>query len=252
MRAISTIVSVAGLLGACSSSPRNQPIERPRGYAELITEARDHEARAAEQERVAAEVARVGGPESYSCGLDPTLNEQLTSGGEPITQWVPCWDAQEEAEMQHRAVAARERAAAAEDRATAASLARAEARHCRGIPERELDHSPFAHRRAIDEVVPHRDASGALRGVRVLFKRVPGLTGAYLERAIACHQARFAVLGMPPTYLPEDPTLVAGAEITVTERASYIEVLVRSSDDVGAAVALGRARELAPTQTATR
>jgi hypothetical protein len=188
-------------------------------------------------------------PSTYRCG-DTTLNDQLTSGTERITSWVPCWDQDDEIALTQRKNVMRI-AEPAPEREQAVALARAELTSCRGIPKGELDHSPFAHRRAIAQVIPHR-RGGQIHGARIVLKPVPGLTAEYMRRAIACHQARFAVLGKPASYLPDDPTLVEGAEVDVSELRGHLEVFVRSDSDVAGTVAYARAQDLVRTRTAGR
>jgi hypothetical protein len=103
----------------------------------------------------------------------------------------------------------------------------------------------------IAEVIPHRER-GEVRGVRIVFKPVLGLSPAWMEQAIACHRARFERLGEPADYLADDPTLVPGAEATVSLHAGHLEVLVETRDDVAAHVALGRAQDLVRARTAVR
>jgi len=222
--------------------------QRPRGYAELMSDADRHEQKAEHHDRAAAELPRASPPENYACG-DSVLNDQQTTGAEPITTWMPCWDPEEEALEAHRNAAAHERRAAREERAEAVALARAELASCRGIPPRELAHSPLAHRKAIAEVIPH-DESGEPRGVHIIFRQVPGLNARWMERAIACHRARAAVLGQDGG--SPDPTLVPGAEVTVTETGGRVSVYIRTVDSDSGALALARARALAGAQTATR
>lgn len=185
---------------------------------------------------------------TYTCG-DPVLVDQVTSGGEELTTSVPCWDTDEETEH-----AAREAGDVELVRAQATyrgELAAAQLVHCKGIPERELTHSPLAHRKSIEEVIPHRSGP-EVAGARIVFKPVPGLTASWMKKAIACHQARHAALGRPASYLPEDPTLVEGADVRVTQNGNRIEVLVTTPEPAQARVALERANGLLRPKTATR
>ncbi|MBS1118750.1 MAG: hypothetical protein H6Q90_978 [Deltaproteobacteria bacterium] len=250
MRSPWILGALAALLPACGG---RQVPERPhRSQAEHLAAASEHDRRAAREDlardRAAAERASWDDPAAYSCG-DVVLNDQLTTGGQRLTSWMPCWDFSEEAQLRHRWRAQVERQAAAEERARATALARTERAACRGIPDRELTHSVFAHTQEIAEVIPHRD-TGRIHGVRIVFKPVLGLTAGWVEQAIRCQQARFATLGRPAT--PNDPSLIEGAEVTVTEREGHVEVLVTSPSDVDAQIALDRAQELMREQTATR
>ncbi|MEO8702369.1 MAG: hypothetical protein ABI867_20155 [Kofleriaceae bacterium] len=187
---------------------------------------------------------------TYRCG-DTTLNDQLTSGTERVTAWVPCWDQDDEAAISQRAIATRDPSIARDERDETVALAGTELASCRGIPKGELAHSPFAHRKAIQQVIPHR-SGGQIHGVRIVMKAVPGLTAEYMRRAIGCHQARFARLGNPPTYLSDDPTLVEGAEVQVSDHHGHLEIFVRSDSDVAGTVAYARAQDLVRTRTAGR
>jgi hypothetical protein len=244
------LVALIAVGAACSPPVRHDHAREPRGWAGHHAAAERHEQRAEAHERAARHAESSGALESYRCG-DTGLYMQSTSGTESVSHTVPCWNVHEEAALRHRTAAREHRLAAREDRVRAARLARVERAYCQEIPEAERGHSPFAHRAAIAEVLPHRQA-GELRGVRIVFDPIPGLTAAYLERAIACNRARFAVLGEPADFMPEDPTLVAGAEVVVVQQHGHVEVVVRTADDVAAAVALSRARELVDTRTATR
>jgi hypothetical protein len=188
--------------------------------------------------------------ERYQCG-DTVMSDQLTSGGERMVSSVPCWDTGEEriAHEEYIAQLAQERAE--DQKQSHAYLADDEQAACRGMSPRELEHSPFAHRKEIAEVLPHRNA-GTLRGVRIIWKPVPGLTAAWMRQAIACHRARFERLGEPAIYLPEDPTLVARATVTVEQRKGHLEVLIETADDTAGQVALDRAQDLVRPRTAGR
>jgi hypothetical protein len=239
---------VVGICLCSCSGVRTTPT--PRTFEQQLAAADRHERTAQEHDRIAHEAgAATLDPQAYHCG-DVVLNEQHTSGTEPLTQWMPCWNADEEATIAEDRAAERERAAARVDRAQAAALARTEVAACASIPERERTHSPLAHRSAIAKILPHREA-GRLRGVHIELVPVPGLTADYMRRAISCQQARRSVLGDGGMFEPADPTLVAGADVTVSETGGRIHILVVTMSDADAKVALDRARNLVP-QTATR
>jgi hypothetical protein len=191
-----------------------------------------------------------GNPQTYQCG-DTVMSDQLTSGGQRVVQSIPCWDAAEEAAAHRRFLAEREAKLARTERRIATHMVENELDACRGLSPRELEHSPFAHRREIAEVIPHR-VTGTLRGVRIVWKPVPGLTADWMRRAIDCHRARFERLGEPPIYFPEDPTLVARSTVAVEQHDGHIEVQIETVDDVTAQVALDRALDLVRPRTAGR
>jgi hypothetical protein len=239
-----TLITVAA--GGCS-----HPAPPPRGYAAHMAAADEHSRRADAHRQAAAGHNR--NPDNYQCGDagPPGWNDQLTSGGERLVPQIPCWDPTDEAAERHRVVAAREQDRARRERRAAAGLVEAELAACRGISPDEVEHSPFAHRKAIAEVIPHREGS-SVRGVRIVFKPVLGLSPEWMKQAITCHRARYERLGEPPTYLSDDPTLVPGATTTVSVHNGRIEVLVETHDEVAANVALGRAEELVRPRTAGR
>jgi len=235
-----------GLLLLVSCGGKQKVEDRPRGYAELMTDAERHERKAEHHDQVAGELP-TGKPENFACG-DTVLSDQSTTGTERVTTWTPCWDPAEEAVESHRDAAARERKTARVERAQAVALARAELGSCRGIPPRELSHTPLSHRRSIAEVIPHR-VSGEVRGVHIVFKRVPGLDARWMERAIECHRARAAVLGRSGS---PDPTLIPEAQVTVSEDGGRVTVFVRTPDGDSGELALARAQALTATQSAIR
>jgi hypothetical protein len=245
------LLVLATVVAAACASPRPPIAAHPKGYAAHMQAADQHSQRA-EEHRQAGKLPDTGGAPSasYQCG-DTVMSDQSTSGGERLVQAVPCWNPTEEHADRHQELAEREDQRARDERDVAASLLEAELAACRGLPARELERSPFARREAIASVTPHRDA-GKVRGVRIVWKPVRGLTAASLRQSIACHRARFERLGQPATYLPDDPTLVAHATATVTQRGGHLEVTVEAPDDTSATVALERARDLVRSRTAGR
>lgn len=238
------------LAAACARS--NEPLVRhPRGYAAQMQSADAHAQRADEHRQAARlpDSARTPG-ERYNCG-DRALSDEATSGGERLMPTVPCWDVTEENTEHQRYLVAREERIARSERRAATAMVEAELAACRGLSERELEHSPFAHRKEIAAVIPHRE-SGVLRGVRIVFKPVPGLTESWMRQAIACHRARFERMGEPAGYLPDDPTLVAGSTATVDMRSGRLEVLIETRDPTSTRTALDRARSLVGQRTAVR
>ena len=248
MRTVSQLALVAAAVG-CGSS-QALPATNLHGYAARMEAADRHDRLADAHRRAAGSPDTPVDPGNYQCG-DRDMSDQLTSGGQRMLAVVPCWDPAEEHAQHHRIAADREQLRAEHERRAAASLVEAELSACRGIPPGELDHSPFAHRKEIAEVIPHRER-GVVRGVRIVWKPVLGLSPAWMEQAIACHRARWERLGEPASYLTDDPTLVPGAVTTVSLRRGHLEILVEARDDVAAHVALGRAQDLVRTRTAGR
>jgi hypothetical protein len=234
---------------ACAGS--YEPLaERPQGYATKM-EAADAHSQSADAHRQLAVVhdeQDPAHPTSYQCG-DVALADQTTSGGQRVMESVPCWNIDEESAAHQRFLADREQAIADDERRSATQLVEAELAACRGLSARELEHSPFAHRREIQQVLPHREA-GVLRGVRIVWKPVLGLSARWMRASIDCHRARFERMGEPSMYLPDDPTLVARSTVTVSDRGGHVEVLVETDDEVSSHVALERARDLVRQRTA--
>jgi len=224
--------------------------EHPHSYAEKMTAADEHSQNAAAHRRAVTVDQDPTSPSGYQCG-DVALSDQSTSGGVRLVQAVPCWNVDEEIAAHHRFEADREQVLADNERRAATQMVVDEVAACQGLSARELEHSPFAHRREIDQVIPRREA-GVLRGVRIVWKPVLGLSADWMRQAIACHRARFERLGEPATYMADDPTLVARATVTVEEHRGHIEVLVESSDDISSRVALERAHDLVHPRTASR
>lgn len=248
--------SVAALVG-CGAQSFPVPPDN-RSWSERQADARAHERYAEYEEGIAAErESQRFQPGEYNCG-DTVLMDQIQSGGRPLTQWTPCFDAAEESMMHHQFLAAREREAARADRAGAQQLLKAEISACEGISPEEREHSVFAHRDAISEIVPHYEGA-QLHGVWVIFKPVPGMTADWVRQDIACHRARWALQGEPADLTPNDPTLVPNAQVQVADRAGHVEVLISTPVTSDAEIALARAHgqppaegEQAPTETATR
>ena len=235
---------------ACNGS-REPLVRHPRGYAEHMEAADVHSHRAEEHRRVGAlPDSRSGSVGGYQCG-DTAMMDQVTSGGERLMPTVPCWDVAEESAEHQQYLATHEQRLADTERRAATNMVEAELAACRGISERELEHSPFSHRKEIAAVVPHRE-TGSLRGVRIVFKPVLGLTAAWMRQSIACHRARFERLGEPATYLPDDPTLVAKATAAVEQRGDHLEVVIETGDATSARVAFDRAQDLVRPRTAGR
>jgi hypothetical protein len=239
MRNLSLVV-IAVTMAACGGR-REPPPQRPLGVAAHLEEAERHEAEAARAERLAAELAVRKPQDDFVC-MDQALADQSTSGGERLIR-SPCWAGEIGAVDRHRDDAARLRADAAEHRARARALSTAERTSCAGLTDAELDHTPFAHREDVAAVTAELE-EGALRGARIRFAPVRGLDAAWLRGAIACHQARAAAVGFNPKYMSYDPTVIAGAEVSVVEDARGILVIVRAADDATSRIVYERAEEL--------
>jgi hypothetical protein len=203
-----------------------------------------------------AATVRVGDAEGELTHLcaDPVLSEQLTTGGEPVTRWVPCWHVADAAETGVTGVAREDVTAIAEgaDDVTATAGAAGGERvaadpalvECAGVGEPELARAPLDGREVV-AVHPERDA-GRARGVRIVLAAERDVSALGLARLIRCHQARFVALGAPADYPISDPTLVAGGAVEVRELAGgRLEVVVMAAAPADAEHAIARAAALA-------
>lgn len=232
------------LLAACSSPARIPP--RQLGVTEHLTEADQHEAAARRHDLLAADAeARRRHDAGIICG-DRALATQATSGGEVLTPRPPCWTTESDAIERHRTAAAHLRADARAHRAVARQLVGGAHAACESLPENELVTSPFSHRDDILTVEAVIDGD-RVRGARILFAPVEGLTAAWLERSLACHQALAASGGYDAAYMPHSPAVVAGAAISAEDTALGPVVVIRSDDPAVALSIYGRAEDLLRT-----
>jgi hypothetical protein len=241
MRTTLPLAVLLAMVGCTLQVPPAAPLTPTKGYAYV------HGTR-----RVATE---------SSCGDRAVLNDQLTTGGRPVTYWVPCWDnwdgdlaAEKPMGPWFTPPGAPERERVdvrANANADVAERAGTELKACEGLARRDVERSPFSHRTAIVEVVPHREG-GEVRGARVVFKAVPGLNAAWMRRAIACQQARNTKLGDTTSVATMDPTLVEGATTTVVQHGGRIDVLVETETETAGQLALTRAQQLVAPRTARR
>ena len=238
MRTASLLVLVP--LVACGGSPKVPPARM--GAYEHLTEAERHEREAREHDEQAAAAEARGGAAAPICG-DRALADQNTSGTERLDLAAPCWTSEAAAVERHHQAAERLRADARVHRAMARQMATEEREACAGLSEAEIEHSPFEHREDIAGVMAELDGDH-LRGARVRFARVPGLSAAWMRRALACHQARASAYGNDPGYLPDNPAVVAGASTTVLEDEAGLTVVMRAEDPAAALVIYARAEAL--------
>jgi hypothetical protein len=227
-------------LAACGASDR--PPARPMSAAQHYAEAREQEAAAAEHDRAAGAEQRAAQRDATTC-VDRTIAAQSTSGGVPISLVTPCWTSHASERSMHLSRAASLRHDARKHRAVAASLIEAERAACAGLPATERDHSPSWHRDDITAAEPVRDG-GPVRGARVTFRKVAGLSVEWLRSAYTCHQAQAAALGFDPTAMSYCPATLPDVTIDVTEDTDgYVVTFTSARDDVAASV-LGRALAL--------
>jgi len=229
----------AGALLAASCGGDQQRPER-LSVAEHEAEAVRHEGEAAEHEGAYAQTRQAEG-NPIQCYDQRTLDP--VSGSEPLRVLRPCWT-REQRPSRHQLDEARvDREEAARHRAVAATMLRIEREACKGLGDDEVSHSPFFHREDILRVDEVR-RGGELHGARVRFRKVPGLEVGWMRRAIACHQARAAVMGYSPVFTSYCPLMIAPTSVTVEELGGSIAVTILARRDWEIAAVVGRAKDL--------
>jgi hypothetical protein len=233
------------LVAACSGGQREGMPPRTMGASEHEQEAARHD-QEAERHDQAAEGIRRGSEATGTAAIhcfDNPLAPDPTSGTERLPVMRPCWTGERGVSGKELAAARADRREAAAHRRIARSLRQAEQAACVGLGEEETDHSPFFHRQDIVRVEPDR-RDGQLLGVRVWFRKVPGLDASWLRHAIDCHEARAAALGYIPTMMSYCPLMAAPTSSWVDDLGDEILVTIHARRDEQAAAILGRAQDL--------
>jgi hypothetical protein len=200
------------------------------------------ERQAAVQQAASDEAAHARLEDRYRCPDRPPA-WVATSGGQPIEIWRPCWTAEKNPSLDQAKAADAHRREAERHRQLAAALVTAEEDSCKGIGEDEIAHSPFFHHDDIVAVTPVQRGQDIV-GARIVFRPVAGLTAAWLSHALACHHARAAVLGFPPTFQPYCPMSVPDVSFKVAEGPTGLVVTLTTSSATSAATVWGRAQAL--------
>jgi hypothetical protein len=235
------VATVLLVLAAACAAPREHTARPPLSAGEHFAEAERHEAEARALEADAAAAERTGAPTQATCG-DVALSELTTSGTERLNILPPCWAGEASAIRRDRAHAAQLRVEARRHRIQARELVLAQQRWCAGLPEAELDHTPFDHREDLRAVQAELDGD-RLRGARILFKPVAGLTAEWMRKTLACHQALAAAVG-EPEHLAGCPSVIRGAQTVVTETPQGLEVAIRAVEPEVAQLIYARAEAL--------
>lgn len=235
---ISALFALA-LLACGGKAPAHQHPE-PLSVSEHRTQAQEHDdAALAAEQRVGESPAGQAG-EKVVC-VD--TGGPLSSGGERTKVMRPCWTQVNRETALHK-IAEQERKAAADHRAWANMLIEVEQSACESLGEQERKTSPFTHQPDILSVEEYRE-SGALRGAKVVFRKVPGLTKEWIATSFYCHQARAAKLGYDSEFMPHCPLSLENTSTNVEDQNDVIVVTLRSEDPVIAASILGRAQKAA-------
>ncbi len=249
------LVSVVGSSTGCGGSnpaPSRQPeTNRQISANEHMVEARKHDRMAAQH----ASKPSTRSPETRQTNgmycIDKPLAGVPYSGGQPLRVLRPCWTSVVTPDEYHRKAVDRHRAKAAAHRGQAKALLNTERQYCANLGEAEISQSPFWH---VDDIlsVEKYVVGGALRGARITFRRVRGLSVAWLRRASACHQARAAMLGYPRTLMTYCPLVLEGATFDVADSDVGYAVTIQSKRDPIAAVIWARAVDLLKARSAAR
>ncbi len=129
---------------------------------------------------------------------------------------------------------------AAEHRRASAALRAAEVRACAGIPEHDVDTSPFEHTDQIAKV-ERIGAPGRAGGAAVTFKPMAGMTQERMQRLVDCQLARDAALGHVVPEMPDCPLVPRGVVAAVSLVDGAVVVRVTSKDAVVAEEIFSRA-----------
>lgn len=239
------ILSLLSAVACAGDRPPDPTPPRPLTVRDHLraAEAQDQAAAGNQQN---AETLR-GAPMTWFCDDDP-LATQATSGFEQLTHEIPCWSNQLQGSILDDLDALELRRNADRHRQAAAQMVAAEQAWCQGLSPEQLAETPFARRRDIAAVAPV-EQDGELRGARIQFRPVAGLTEAQLGAEIGCHRARAASMGWTTLYMAYDPTVLADTEVAVTGSPDglVVTVVAAAGADAAATLAWLRAQELAGT-----
>lgn len=227
---------------ACGG-PEKPPSEEPRSVAGMLAHAERHDQEAAQHEVMSRDPESGGVIDACVSPID----DVSTTGGERLVSRRPCWTGLINPSERHRQEAERLRREAARHRAEASALLRAEQQACVGIAQEEIDHSPFFHSEDILAAEPYY-VNGALRGAKVWFRKVPGLTVEWMRQDIACQQARAAVMGQDEDFQSYCPLMLPGVIATVEDTPKGLLVILRTERADVASAVLARAQNACSPQ----
>ena len=154
-----------------------------------------------------------------------------------------CWTSMTHPTEQTLREASDHRRQAAAERAASQALRDVEGRACVGVRDHDRDISPFAHREDIARVTPVLEG-GHAAGATIVFRAVPGMTVAGLQRIVDCHIARNDVAGHRMAGMSDCPLVPAGVTAHVESTADGIAVTVRAGTEAAREDVLRRAARL--------
>lgn len=201
------------LLGAACGHPRVEPHSMS---------AREHEAA------------------SHAHAIEGEAHAQQATADCRPADWV-CWTSP--ATGPHAREAAAHREAGEEHAVAAVELTDQTRSACANVAPADRENGAFSHRGDLASVTPVAD-NQALRGARIAFQRVPGLTAERLQAIVTCERAELAEQGHPAT--SASPLAPAAVAVSVSESDAGLVVTIVSADPQLAHDIFERASRLMP------
>ena len=184
----------------------------------------------------------------HAAQYDPsktTYNQHCPGSAASKYEESPCWSEYANSTDSHLAESNEHAKLAQEHRAASKSLQDAEAAACAGVSEADRNTSPFHHRDDIAKVI-FTGATGSETSVTIVFKAVPGLIAASLQKIVDCHLARNAALGHMVPEMAYCPLVPNGAKATVGTVDGALSVTVSDDDAAARTEVIARAKKLSP------
>lgn len=210
MRMPSLILPIAltALVVACGgSSPAHDP----------------HSMSVAEHDKSAA--SEESSAKAHETQFDPKATASSERCGR-LAEGVACWTSVANPTAEHLKMADEHRKAAEAHRKGSAALRDAEAKSCVGVANDDRDQSPFHHAEDIVRVDVLGGAGKPEPGVVVVFRAVPGMTEAGLQKVVDCHLARNAALGHQVPEMDACPLVPKGARAKVAKTTDGFSVSI--------------------------
>lgn len=219
MRSIAGYAAAASLMAGCAATPGARPQDMSAAKHDAAARTEDREAQA------------------HLAQYDPNAC------------YENCWTRPDNQTSLHLDEAERHQRAAADHRAASQALRDAESRACAGVAPRDRDMSPFAHREEIlsVEALSAKANPGAeprIMGAIVVFRPLPKMNAASLQRLVDCHLARNAALGYEVPEMPYCPLVPRGVRAKVSTTSAGLVVTIDTVDPAAALEVYARAKNL--------
>ena len=234
-----TIIIALGYGSGCAA-PAQPPAAKPKSVSALLAEATRCDKEAAQHESMIRHDAESRRIEDHCAN---PIDDVSTTGGERLVQRRPCWSGIASADQRHRQRADELRREAGQYRVQAKELLAMEESTCAGLPQDDIDYSPFFHHDDIVGSEPYYENGSQLRGATVWFRKVPGLTLEWMHRAVQCHQARAAVMGYSDSFQPYCPLSLDQVTVALSETDHHIVLVIRAPDQDTALAVWGRVQD---------